>query len=92
MAVDEDIARLQKEVKVFKLMKYRDGYNDEVQGKPSRYRLGFKSLHTDQGTAEVLALHASSIPDTSAMATVVGASQDPLTSEAPAEDQKAEAR
>jgi len=25
---DEDIARLQKEVKVFKLMKYRDRYNN----------------------------------------------------------------
>ena len=39
---NEDVARLQKEVKIFKLMKYRDKYNNGVQGKPPRYlsRLG----------------------------------------------------
>ena len=31
--VDEDVARLQKEIKVFKFMKYRDGYNDRAQSK-----------------------------------------------------------
>ena len=33
---NEDVARLQKEVKVFKLMKSRDGYNDaQTTEKPS---------------------------------------------------------
>ena len=30
---DEDVERLQREVNVFKLMKYRDGFNEGVQGK-----------------------------------------------------------
>jgi len=82
---------LQKEVKVFKLIKYRDGYNDGAQGKPLRYPLGVKSLRTDQGTIEVLVPHASSNPDTFATATVVKASRDPSANEAPVEGQLAEA-
>ena len=41
--MDEDVARLQKEVKIFKLMKYRDRYNVGAQGKPPRYPLGAMS-------------------------------------------------
>ena len=52
--VDEDVVRLQKKVKVFKFMKYRDVYTDGAQGKPPRYHLGAGGLRTDHGT-EVLA-------------------------------------
>ena len=37
--MDEDMARLQKEAKVFMLMKYRERYNNGTQGKSSRYPL-----------------------------------------------------
>jgi len=70
----EDVARLQKEVKVFKLMRYRDEYNDGVQGKPLRYPLDAGSLHADQGTIEVLASHALLMPDASVTTAVVGTS------------------
>ena len=42
--VDEDMARLQKEIKVFKFMKYRDGYSDGAQGKSLGYPLEAGSL------------------------------------------------
>ena len=40
---------------------------------------------------EVLPAHVSSIPNASAISTVVGASRDPPASEAPTEDQLAKA-
>ena len=52
---DEDVERLWKEVKVFKIMKYRDGYNDKAQCKPLRYPLEVRSLRTDQVMVKVLA-------------------------------------
>ena len=51
---DEDVARLQKEVKVFKLKKYRGGYNNGAQGTTPRYPLKIRSLYADQGTVEAL--------------------------------------
>ena len=68
---DEDVARLQKEVKVFKLMKYWDRYNDWVQSKPPRYPIDAGSLLADRGTVEVLVSHAPSMPDASATAMVI---------------------
>ena len=44
---DENIARLQKDVKLFKLMKYQKVNNDGAQGKPPRYPLRARSLHND---------------------------------------------
>ena len=44
--VDEDVVRLQKEVNVFKFIKYRDGYNDGAQDKPPRYPLRAGILRT----------------------------------------------
>jgi len=89
---DEDVARLQKEVKIFKLMKYRDGYNDGMQGNPLRYPLGVGILRADQGSMEVLASHAPPMPDDSATATtIIGSSRDSLVSAALAEGQSAEA-
>ena len=85
--VDEDIERLQKKVKV---MKYIDGYNDEVQGKPSRYLLDAGSLHANQGMVEVLASHAPWMPE--ATATIIETSRDSSVSAALAESQSVEAR
>ena len=87
----KDVARLQKEVKVFKFLKYRDRYNDGAQGEPSRYPLGAGSLSTDQGTVEVLTSYAPSMPDVSAMTMVVRASRDSLASAVPAKGQSVEA-
>ena len=90
--MNEDIVRLQKEVKVFKLMKYRDGYNDGVQGKSPRYYLDVGSLHVDQGMMKVLASHTPSMPDASTTTTIIETSQDTPINAAPAEGQFAETR
>ena len=45
---DEDAERLQKQVKVFKLLKYQDRYNDERQGKAPRYPLDIGSSLVEQ--------------------------------------------
>ena len=49
---DEDIARLQKEVKIFRIMKYLDRFYDGAQGKPPWFPFGAESLCTNQGTVE----------------------------------------
>jgi len=89
---NEDVVRLQTEVKAFKLMKYRDGYTDGAQGKTSRHPLEIRSLHADQDTVQALAPHAPSILDTSATTTVADAPWDHLTSEVPTGDQSTKAR
>ena len=89
--VNEDVARLPKEVNVFKLMNYLDEYNDWAEGKLPKYTLRAGSLRTDQGTAEVLTSHAPSMLDVYATTTVVEASRDPLASASPTEDQSVEA-
>jgi len=72
-------------------MKYKDGYNDGVQEKPSRHPLSAVSLHADQGKMEVLISHAPSMPFSSATTTVIGTSRDYPVSSAHAESQFAEA-
>jgi len=39
----EDVERLQKQVKAFKLMKFQEGYNDGRKRKASRYPLEVRS-------------------------------------------------
>ena len=73
-------------------MKYQDGYKDGAHGKAPIYPLGIRNLSADQGMVKILALHAPSIPDAFATTTVVGASLDPLVSEALAKDQSVETR
>jgi len=76
----DEIARLEKEVKVFKLMKYQHIYNDVVQGKQPRYPLGAGASAQTKGQWKSWPPIAPSMPDASATALVVGASRDPLPS------------
>jgi len=68
------MARLQKEAKVFMLMKYRERYKMGHKANHRDTLSRVKSLRTDQGTTKVLDPHASSTPDASATTMVVGAS------------------
>ena len=49
--MDKDVVRLQKEAKVFKLMKYHDGYNDGVQGTLSPAHISLSILFPRAQTA-----------------------------------------
>ena len=73
------VARVQKEVWIFKLMKYKEGYKDGAQGKASRYPFEIRISCGYQGTLTSLASDATSLPD--APIAVIGATQDLPTSE-----------
>ena len=55
--VGDVVARVQKEVQVLKLMKYR-GYKDRAQSKALSYPLEIRISHGDQGTSTFLASDA----------------------------------
>ena len=48
MEAGKDVERLQKKVKAFKLLKYRNGYNDGRQGKAPRYPLDYRNTLFEQ--------------------------------------------
>ena len=56
--VGDFIVKVQKEVQVFKRLKYKQGYKDQPQGKALRYPLQLSGFRGDQGASRSLASDA----------------------------------